>query len=97
MLILTTIDEALLILQEECVEVAYVANKAIRFGLNDMHPETFKINREVLEKEVGHILAMVYVLTAQGVLRVDKIEEGKLHKLEKLRRWSTVYATEPIL
>jgi NTP pyrophosphatase (non-canonical NTP hydrolase) len=78
--------ENLEILAEECAEVQQIKSKIARFGLDDAHP-TFPSNRERLEQELGHIMAMVSILVAQGTISREGIAAGEQHKLEKLYRW----------
>jgi NTP pyrophosphatase (non-canonical NTP hydrolase) len=81
--------ENLEILAEECAEVQQIKSKIARFGLDDvnvLHPEG-PTNRERLEQELGHIMAMVSILVAQGTISRDGIVAGEQHKLEKLYRW----------
>lgn len=87
---MTKEQEALLILQEECMEVAHIANKAIRFGIDDSHPKTGIINRDALTQEVGHILAMIDILIKQKVIIKDEIYSGKFHKYEQLKKYSSL-------
>jgi hypothetical protein len=48
----------LTILGEECAEVAQLASKSIRFGLENMRPGQYKTNFERLEEELGQLMAM---------------------------------------
>lgn len=83
-------EEALLILQEECAEVIHIANKALRFGLLDIHPETGVVNSEALAEEIGHVLAMVDVAVKLRLVDAFYIELGRGHKAKKLKQWSSL-------
>jgi hypothetical protein len=82
--------EALDIFQEECAEGIYIASKAIRFGLDDTHPETGIVNRKQLELEAGHIWAMINTLIDRGIITEDGVFEASMDKKEKLKKWSSL-------
>lgn len=79
------------ILAEECAEVQQIKAKIYRFGLDDQHP-TYPTNRARLEEELGHVIAMVRILTHHGVITEAGIEKGVEHKMGKLHLW---YNTKP--
>ena len=81
------------IMAEECAEVIkeltdiiVIKSKIARFGMDDRHPE-YPSNRERLELEVGHLLAMIDILGENGVLTEAGLEKGKKHKRAKLKHW----------
>jgi NTP pyrophosphatase (non-canonical NTP hydrolase) len=80
--------EALLILQEECSEVTQATSKCFRFGIDGLYQD--QSNRDRLEQELGDVLAMIDILTNQGVVSADNLQLAKLRKFEKLQRWSTI-------
>ncbi len=65
---------------EECGEVIKAASKRIRFGHkeNDYH----------LDEEIGDLLCIVESLERIGKLDNKIIEDSKLKKRIKLRKWS---------
>jgi hypothetical protein len=79
------------ILAEECAEVIQIKSKIVRFGIDDQHPK-HPPNRYRLEQEIGHVLAMVDILIANGVISEAGVTEGKLHKINKLSSWYPVGA-----
>ena len=79
--------ENLEILAEECAEVAQIKSKIIRFGLDDFHPKNEVRNREALERELGHLQAMVMILVANGTITQAGIDAGVEHKIRKLALW----------
>ena len=85
------IEEALGILQEECAEVIVEVSKIRRFGIDNVHYKTKMTHNEMLEMEVGDVLAMVDILIEQGVLDTRSLEEAKAAKKEKLKEWSNIY------
>jgi NTP pyrophosphatase (non-canonical NTP hydrolase) len=87
--------EALVILQEECAEVIQAVSKCYRFGLDNSHKSGLT-QRANLELEVGDMLALVDILVDQGVIDLNNLQTAKLNKVEKLKKWSSLYETESI-
>jgi NTP pyrophosphatase (non-canonical NTP hydrolase) len=85
------IEEALGILQEECAEVIVEVSKIRRFGLDTMHYKENIPHSEMLEREVGDVLALIDILTEQGVLDTQALAKAVEAKKEKLKKWSTIY------
>ena len=86
--------EVMNILSEECAEVIQAISKVHRFGLNNLKPGKPKTNREHLEEEIGDLLAMVDILLEKGIVTTANLEIAKQAKIEKLKKWSTIYETE---
>ena len=84
--------EALDILQEECAEVIQAVSKISRFGLDNLKPGKPKTNREHLEEELGDLIAMIDILTRNGVVDSANIEMAATAKIEKLKQWSKIFA-----
>ncbi len=84
--------EVMDILQEECAEVIQAVSKISRFGINNFKPGKPKTNREHLEEELGDMLAMIDILREMGVVSAASMESAKQAKIEKLKRWSNIYA-----
>jgi NTP pyrophosphatase (non-canonical NTP hydrolase) len=82
--------EALVILQEECAEVIQAVSKCFRFGLDSTHKDgaTQRIN---LENEIGDMLALLDILTEQGVIDSQNISMANVRKKDKLKVWSKLY------
>jgi len=83
--------EVMDILQEECAEVIQAVSKISRFGIDNVKPGKPKTNREHLEEELGDMLAMIDILIVKGIVSSDNLEIAKLAKIEKLKKWSTIY------
>ena len=83
--------EIMLILQEEGAEVIQAVSKCSRFGMDNCNPGKPLTNREHLEEELGDVLAMVDIMLEQGIVNIAKLEEAKLNKKYKLKKWSTIY------
>ena len=88
-----TTKEVMDILQEECAEVIQAVSKISRFGIDNMKPGKPKTNREHLEEELGDMLAMIDILKEMGVVSEACLQTAKNAKIEKLKKWSTIYGT----
>lgn len=88
------IKETMDILQEECAEVIQAVSKISRFGLNNLKPGKPKTNREHLEEELGDLLAMIDILHEMDVVSWDRLDTAKAAKIEKLKKWSSIYDNE---
>jgi hypothetical protein len=75
------------ILAEEAAEVGRIKSKIMRFGLDDYHSKNEFPNREALEQEIGHFIAMVEILIRQGVINEIKIEHHANLKIKNLEEW----------
>ena len=84
-------NEAMDILQEECGEVIVEVSKCRRFGLNSNHYKTGLTHTQMLENEIGDVLAMVDILVEQGIISTNNLAIAKEAKKEKLKQWSTIY------
>jgi NTP pyrophosphatase (non-canonical NTP hydrolase) len=90
------IKEVMDILQEECAEVIVAVSKISRFGIdNHKHGET-QTNLEHLEEELGDMLAMIDILLELGIVNTHSLEQAKIAKIEKLKKWSNIYDTSSI-
>ena len=83
-------NEALIILAEECAEVQQEVSKILRFG-----PE--EANLKNLEKEIGDVIAMMVVLAYQGIINEDKVMRRVPTKLRKLKKWSDIKDLDAII
>ena len=79
--------ETLLIMQEECTEVAQVISKIFRFGLDEAY--TDQTNRQRLEEEIGDLLCMVDLLEEFELIDIKLVQEAKSAKRIKLEKWTT--------
>lgn len=83
--------EIILILSEECAEVAKEVSKIMRFGPDQIKPGKDRTNIQVLEEELGDLLAMIELLTDKNVgVTVEGLELAKKAKFEKLKKWSNI-------
>ena len=74
-------EHLLVVLAEECAEVAQRASKAIRFGLSEIQPGQLEDNKRRLERELADLLATADLLGLQ--IR----DEDKVAKVEKLKKF----------
>ena len=72
--------ETLLILMEECAEVAQAASKCIRFG--------GPVNESFLEDEIGDLICMLDILSERDMIRWDRVHDKAEQKREKLKIFS---------
>ena len=83
--------EIILILSEECAEVAKEVSKIMRFGPDQIKPGKDKTNIQVLEEELGDLLAMIELLTDKDIgVTTAGLELAKKAKFEKLKKWSNI-------
>lgn len=52
-------EHILTCISEECSEIIKDVSKALRFGLDDINPETKQTNRVAIAKEINDLLAVV--------------------------------------
>lgn len=83
--------EIILILSEECAEVAKEVSKIMRFGPDQIKPGKEKTNIQVLEEELGDLLAMIELLVDKDIgVTNEGLELAKKAKFEKLKKWSNI-------
>lgn len=83
--------EILLILQEECAEVIQAISKCFRFGPDQMKPGKERTNINMLQEELGDLLAMIDLLAKEnvGVTHLGMMF-CKDAKFQKLKQWSNL-------
>ena len=83
--------EILLILQEECAEVTQAISKCFRFGPDQLKPGKDQTNIQMLQEELGDLLAMIDLLVKKDV-GVDwkELMLAKQNKFLKLKQWSNI-------
>jgi NTP pyrophosphatase (non-canonical NTP hydrolase) len=86
-----TNDEIMLILQEECAEVTQAISKCLRFGFDNYKPGKPKTNREHLAEELGDLQAMIDLCVKYNIVSKEQINVAADNKIEKLKKWSTIY------
>lgn len=81
--------ELIALLLEECGEVVQVCGKILRHGIWSYHPETREVNRDLLIKEIGDVLAAVSLLGLPAE-KFEKAKRAKLAKVGKYLHYNTV-------
>ena len=83
--------EILLILQEECAEVTQAISKCFRFGPDQLKSGKDRTNIQMLQEELGDLLAMIDLLVKKDV-GVDwkELMLAKQNKFLKLKQWSNI-------
>lgn len=85
------VREILLIMQEECAEVTQAISKCFRFGPDQIKPGKDFTNIQMLQEELGDLLAMIELLVDKDVGVTDKgLKQAKKKKFEKLKVWSNI-------
>ena len=86
-------NEALYILMEECAEVTRAVSKVLRFGWDAVNPmvESNQNNTQNLQEEMGDLLAMIEIVTDRYNLSTGAIQDAKLNKINKLKKWSNIF------
>lgn len=83
--------EILLILQEECAEVIQAVSKCFRFGPDQVKPGKNQTNIQMLQEELGDLLAMIELLVDQKIGVTDEeLSIARVKKFAKLKKWSTL-------
>jgi NTP pyrophosphatase (non-canonical NTP hydrolase) len=83
--------EILLIAQEECAEVIQAVSKCFRFGFDNIKPGKPLTNRQHLAEELGDLQAMIDLCITHGLVNVEEVMSASKNKIEKLKKWSTIF------
>lgn len=88
------LEHLLIIVAEECAEVAQRCTKALRFGLIEVQPGQPLSNAERISQEYGDLVAALMLLHREcpGILPqiTDEALEAKRQKIEQYLRYSAV-------
>lgn len=74
-------------LGEEAGELVSAVCRCTIQGIDEVHPETRKPNREWLEDEIADVLAGCYLTIENFNLDQDRMDKRILHKMDRLRSW----------
>lgn len=90
---MTREEHLLVILGEECSEVAKETAKALRFGLDNKKPGQDKTNRQKIATEFNDLFAVVRMLIDDELLNgkevfVEEQIKTKMQKVEKYLEYS---------
>lgn len=82
--------ERLAMLAEECGEIAQAVCKVLRHGWESASPfdDKRRPNRVALERELGDLLAVMYMMTDSGDLRVRDICAWRNRKRGRMAQWT---------
>lgn len=69
-------EHILVVLEEECLEMAQAISKMLRFGTDDHHVITGQAAESILQDEVCDFMAMVEMAVGEGILSADTIPLG---------------------
>ena len=91
-------EECLITLAEECAEVIQIISKIHRFGMTSHHPNDVKTtNLDSLHSEVGDVLTMIDLLREEGVLSDNMLQNAKLAKRIKFKKFSIFNPREIVI
>ncbi len=76
--------ECLALLSEECAEVCVIIGKIIRHGY--YYPDTEECNATSIERELGHVLAAIELLSKRDV-DLEGIENYKEAKIRNVKKY----------
>lgn len=83
-------EHLLVILMEECNEVAHRASKALRFGLEEIQPGDEKTNAQRISDELNDLVGVAVMLRNEGT--IDSVDPTaiafKTAKVEKFLAYS---------
>lgn len=67
-------EHLLTCLAEECAEIQQAVAKALRFGLEDGHPDKTTTNAQDIAKECVDVTAVIEMLESAGIIEVRSLE-----------------------
>lgn len=79
--------ELLVILVEECAEVAQRATKALRFGLDETQKGQPFDNSYRLSQEIGDFSCVIHEMMRAKMISKSDIDNGFFHKQKQLAKW----------
>lgn len=83
---MTRQEHLLVILAEECAEVAHRCSKALRFGLDDVAPGQALTSGEQIRKELMHLLVVAGYLNDEG-LDLSHDQDVSNAKIDAVELW----------
>ena len=92
---MTREQHLLIILMEECAEIAQVASKALRFGLDHAPEGREESNAELIAREFTDLQGVYDMLWRQGALRgiLDAQVIAKTERIEHFLNYSATCGT----
>ena len=83
-------EHLLIILAEECAEVAQRASKAVRFGMEEVRPGSTEHNARGIEREMGDLMAVFEML---GLRIWEDDKDAKIARVKKYMEYSRQLGT----
>ena len=77
------LQELLTITMEECGELIQACSKAIRC-------DDYRDNKKLIQ-EISDVYCMIELIHEYDLVSWDEIDEGVLRKIERLKKWSSLY------
>ena len=77
----------LIVLAEECGEVIENVAKALRFSLEDHHPNDFETNESKLKREIVDVIAVAEMLVENKVIEDYNSREMIENKKKKVKKY----------
>ena len=84
---MTRQEHLLIILAEECAEVAHRCSKALRFGLGDVAPGQPYANHELIRHELCHVAAVLGLLAESGAVSARYDVVTIMEKRAAIEKW----------
>lgn len=79
--------DRLLLLSEQLNDIQMVINRVLTNGYDAVDPvRNVFTNKRLVEKEIGDMYAIVYLLRRRGDLNHGSIQKFKKHKIKRLAR-----------
>ena len=76
-------QELMTITMEECGELIQACSKAIRC-------DDYRDNKKLIQ-EIAEVYCMIELIHEYDLISWDDIDEGVLRKIERLKKWSSLY------
>jgi NTP pyrophosphatase (non-canonical NTP hydrolase) len=83
-------QEIMDLLQEECGELITAISKVRRFGLDNSYKDG-GTQREHLTQEAGDVILLINLLIERGVFSQEELDRAQDRKQQKLKVWSNIY------
>lgn len=80
-------EHLLTCLSEECAEIQQAVSKAVRFGLDDGHPESNTTNAQDIERELTDLAAVIELLEEDGLITIKMPEQDIKQKKDKVCKY----------
>ena len=77
------LQELLTITMQECGELIQACSKAIRC-------DDYRDNKKLIQ-EISDVYCMIELIHEYDLVSWDEIDEGVLRKIERLKKWSSLY------